>query len=142
MWDLYFLLPDKRYLWKPDFLELCQYNEFKIEWHDKARYGKDYDTFLNKLLSFGIHQHEERTEHVKSYFKNQTKKIGDKDNNNRKICFTNDTAKKVSGITTHKAQGETINENLSVYEIDRMSREVVYTALSRTTDPKFISIFI
>jgi len=124
------------------FLELCEYNQFKIDWHEKARYGKDYDTFLNKLLSFDTHQHQERTDHVKSYFKNQTKKIGDKDDNNRKICFTNETAKKVGGITTHKAQGETINENLSVYEIDRMSREVVYTALSRTTNPNLISIFI
>jgi hypothetical protein len=122
------------------FLELCEYNIFKIQWHNEARYSKDYDTFLNKLLSFT--NSVERLKYVKLYFKNQIKKIGQKDDNKIKICYTNNMAKSIGGNTTHKMQGFTINESLSIYEIDRMPKEVIYTSLSRITDPKLITIFI
>ena len=122
------------------FLDLVDYNFFNIQWHEKARYNKDYDTFLNKLIT--LKKSEERTTHIKSYFKNQIKKVGDEDNNKIKIAYTNKTADKIKGHTVHHLQGMTINENMSVYEIDKSPLEVVYTALSRTTDPNLITIFI
>ena len=121
------------------FLELIDYNIFNIQWHEKARYTKEYDEFLNKLITFK--KNEERTNHIKSYFKNQIKKIGDEDNNKIKISYTNKLADKIKGNTVHHMQGMTINENMSVYEIDKSPLEVAYTALSRITNPKFITLF-
>jgi len=122
------------------FLELCDYNIYKIEWHINARYSKEYDTFLKKLLSFT--DHNERLEHVKLFFKKQTKKVNEKDDNKYKICYTNNMAKIIGGSTTHRMQGFTIKEGLSIYEVDKMNREVLYTCLSRTINPKLITIFI
>jgi hypothetical protein len=122
------------------FLDLVDYNFFNIQWHDKARYNKNYDEFLNKLIT--LKKSEERINHIKSYFKNQIKKIGDEDNNKIKIAYTNKTADKIKGHTVHSFQGMTIEENMSVYDIDKSLLEVAYTALSRTTNPNLISIFI
>ena len=121
------------------FLELIDYNFFNIQWHEKARYTKEYDEFLNKLIT--LKQREIRNEYIKSYFENQIKKIGDEDNNKIKISYTNKIADKIKGHTVHHMQGITINENLSIYEIDKSPLEVAYTALSRITNPKFITLF-
>jgi ATP-dependent exoDNAse (exonuclease V) alpha subunit len=42
--------------------------------------------------------------------------------------------------TVHKSQGETINEPYTIYEWDRMYKQMKYTALSRTTDIEHINI--
>jgi len=121
------------------FLDLIDYNFYNIKWHEKARYTKEYDEFLNKLIT--LNNTEERNKFIKSYFKNQIKKIGDEDNNKIKISYTNKTADKIKGHTIHHTQGMTINENLSIYEIEKSPLEVAYTALSRITNPKFITLF-
>ena len=41
--------------------------------------------------------------------------------------------------TTHKSQGETINENFTIYDWEKMSTKCRYTALSRARKPEQVS---
>ena len=43
-------------------------------------------------------------------------------------------------FTTHRAQGETINEDYTIYEWDKMNTKLRYVALSRSTDKKYMNI--
>ena len=43
-------------------------------------------------------------------------------------------------FTTHRAQGETINEDYTIYEWEKMNKKLRYVALSRGTDKKNINI--
>jgi hypothetical protein len=43
--------------------------------------------------------------------------------------------------TIFKMQGHTINEKYSIYETTYMPMKVLYTALSRCTDPQLITLF-
>lgn len=126
------------------FYDLVDYNSYNMQWHDKARYDKDYDNFLTKLLVFK--NGSECVNHIKTYFKDQVKNINDKDkdNNNIKIVYTHAFGEKLKDkkyITTHSAQGKTISEKHSVYQINQMPINVLYTALSRTSNQKNIDIY-
>lgn len=126
------------------FYDLVDYNSYNMQWHDKARYDKDYDNFLTKLLEFK--NGSECVDHIKTYFKDQVKNINDKDkdNNNIKIVYTHAFGEKLKDkkyITTHSAQGKTISEKHSVYQINQMPINVLYTALSRTSNQKNINIY-
>ena len=67
------------------------------------------------------------------------------DKNKIKLSWTNDFKHNFENIkehkTVHKSQGYTINEPYSIYEIERMSKKVLYTALSRCTKPELITIY-
>ena len=126
------------------FYDLVDYNSYNMQWHDKARYDKDYDNFLTKLLVFK--NGSECVNHIKTYFKDQVKNINDKDkdNNNIKIVYTHAFGEKLKDknyITTHSVQGKTISEKHSVYQINQMPINVLYTALSRTSNQKNIDIY-
>ena len=43
-------------------------------------------------------------------------------------------------FTTHRAQGETIDKDYTIYEWDKMNTKLRYVALSRSTDKKYINI--
>ena len=43
--------------------------------------------------------------------------------------------------TTHKSQGETINENFTIYDWEKMSSKCRYTALSRARKPEQVSFY-
>ena len=43
-------------------------------------------------------------------------------------------------FTTHRAQGETIDTNYTIYEWDKMDTKLRYVALSRATNKKYINI--
>lgn len=141
---------DESFMDTPVFNKIIDHNILTIKWHDKARYSKDYDDFLNKLLTFKNGGRDKKCiEYIKKYFKNQVKSVKDcyDDKNEIKICWTNKIRKELKTdecktMTTHKAQGKTITENYSIYEVDGMSIKILYTALSRCSDPKLINIYI
>jgi len=129
------------------FNRLIDYNNLTIKWHSKARYTKEYDEFLNKILSYEKGGYDKDCiNYVKSFFGKQIKnKKNSIDNNKIKLTYTNFTRKQFEnseGMTTHKAQGKTIDEHYSIYEIERMSKKVLYTALSRCTNHKLINIYL
>ena len=43
-------------------------------------------------------------------------------------------------ITVHKCQGADINEHYNIYDVNRMDKKLLYTALSRTTKFKYIHL--
>ena len=54
-----------------------------------ARYNKDYDDFLTKLLEFNHASEKKCIEHVRSYFKDNIKSVKtDIDTNDIKLCYT------------------------------------------------------
>jgi hypothetical protein len=132
------------------FNNLIDFNVFTIKWHKKARYSKDYDEFLNKLLTFSNGgRDEECIEYIRYYFGDQVKQLKDKnkDKNKIKLSWTNTKRKQltdddISAYTVHKAQGKTIDEEYSIYQANYMMIKVLYTALSRCSDPRLISIYL
>jgi ATP-dependent exoDNAse (exonuclease V) alpha subunit len=128
------------------FGDIIDNNILTIKWHDKARYCKEYDTFLDTLLTFeNGGRDKECIAFIKSFFKDQVKdkKTSKMDKNDIKITFTNNKGKEFDNTSTvHKAQGKTINVKHSIYEIERMTSKVLYTSLSRCSDHKLINIYI
>ena len=43
-------------------------------------------------------------------------------------------------FTTHRAQGETIDTDYTIYEWEKMNTKLRYVSLSRSTDKKYINI--
>ena len=130
------------------FNKLCDHNVYTIQWHEKARYDKQYDDFLNSISTFSRGGHDPACiKLIKSFFGANVKSSKDKkdDSNGIKLTWTNGYGKqfdKNERMTVHKAQGKTIDETYSIYEIERMGRKVLYTALSRCTKPEYIHIYI
>lgn len=127
-----------------EFKRLTDNNMYKIKHHEHARYNKEYDLFLDGLLKF---KSGDSIKYIKDYFNNrdqkQVFKDGDEDNNNIKLCFTHNKGNKLDTyMTVHKAQGQTIDETYSIYEIDKMDVKVLYTAFSRCTNSDCINIYI
>ena len=125
------------------FLNLTNNNLHIIEYHDKCRYSKDYDNFLNTLLTFNHGSDDICKNHIKTYFKDNIKSYeNDIDTNEIKLTYTHRQGELLDNyITTHSAQGMTL-DNYSIYESDNMPLSVLYTALSRGRDPKMISIYL
>ena len=128
------------------FNNVVDYNFISIKYHNKARYDKTYDEFLTKILSFKNGGKDPScVSTIKKFFKNQIKGLNEKDNNEIKITYTNKKGQNDLDNdyeTTHKAQGKTISDRYSVYEINKMPRKVLYTALSRCCDYKLIDIYL
>ena len=107
-----------------------------------------YDDFLNSISTFSRGGHDPACiKLIKSFFGANVKSSKDKkdDSNGIKLTWTNGYGKqfdKNERMTVHKAQGKTIDETYSIYEIERMGRKVLYTALSRCTKPEYIHIYI
>lgn len=139
---------DNKNLMESDvFNKIIDYNNLTIKWHKNARYSKEYDTFLNDLLKFKNGGYDEKCiDYIKAFFKEQVKNDKDSksDKNEIKLTFTNNKRKsfEVEGMTTHKAQGKTIDTNYSIYEIRRMNVKVLYTSFSRCSNHKLINIYI
>ena len=124
------------------FYDLVDGNTHTIQYHDKCRYGKEYDNFLKGLLQFTGEPDSKRMNYIKQYFSKQIKKDGNKDDNEIKLTWTHAKGKTLSNyMTVHSVQGQTLS-NYSIYEIDRMDISILYTALSRAKDPKLINIFL
>ena len=47
--------------------------------------------------------------------------------------------KPMYAMTVHKAQGMTINEPYSIYEYKRMKKDMLYVALTRTSNKEFVN---
>lgn len=132
------------------FKSIINHNILTIKWHKNARYGQDYDIFLNGLLKFKSGKDTKCINYIKNYFKNQIFKGTKKSKDEIILTYTNDFGKlfgkdeqnKFIYSTVHKAQGETIDKPYSIYEIQKMDIRIIYTALSRCTDPKLISIYL
>ena len=127
------------------FIDIINNNWINMIWTKNARYNKAYDKFLSKLLTYQNGSDPECMKLIRSQFKKQIHKISDKnkDNNKIKLSYTHITGSKLDDyMTVHKAQGETINEPYSIYEINRMPIKVLYTALSRCNKPSQIHIYL
>ncbi len=128
------------------FKRICNNNYFIMKWHNNARYCKKYDDFLSQILSFEQGgKNKDCVKLIKTFFKDQIKGINDNDNNKIKLTYTHKTGEILLGgdyNTTHSVQGDTIDEQYSIYEINKMPRKVLYTALSRASNHKLINIFI
>ena len=120
-------------------INICDGIIYNVVWTEHARYNKEYDTFLNKLLKFNVID-DKCIQHIKSYFTINSYKT--KDTNDIKLTYTNNMKSMVNATSTiFKMQGHTINEKYSIYETTHMPMKVLYTALSRCTDPKLITLF-
>lgn len=132
------------------FNSLIDHSYLSIKWHEKARYGKDYDDFLNGLLKYKSGRDYECIKYIYKYFKGQVKSKKEISKDRIILTYTNDHGKtfgknendKFIYTTVHRAQGETYNEKYSIYEIERMDIKVMYTALSRCSNPKLITIYL
>lgn len=135
------------------FKFIVDFNFLTIDWHLNARYNQSYDNFLNGLLKYISGGSDPNCiKYVCKYFntnyKNSIKQISENnlDKNTIKLSYTNKTRislidESTKAMTVHKSQGKTINIPYSIYEIDRMSIKVLYTGLSRCSDPKLITIY-
>lgn len=125
------------------YFRLTDCNEYVMKWHKNARYNKDYDDFLSKLLEFNHASEKKCIEHVRSYFKDNIKSIKtDIDTNDIKLCYTHKFGLTLDTYSTvHASQGKTF-DNYSIYYDSRMPISVLYTALSRGRDPKKIHIYL
>jgi hypothetical protein len=124
------------------FLNLIDYNLHIISYHDKCRYDKTYNDFLDILLTFSHGSDQKCKDHIKSFFKDNIKSYDYIDNNDIKLTYTHRQGELLNNyITVHSAQGMTLT-NYSIYESDNMPLSVLYTALSRGIDPSLISIYI
>ncbi len=133
------------------FNNIIENNILSIKWHEKARYNKQYDTFLNGLLEFKYGGKDSNCiKYIKEFFKDQVKKSTENTNDKLVLTYTNNFGKRFGKnednkyvySTVHKAQGETINKKYSIYEVDIMDIKLLYTALSRCTNPKLITLYI
>ena len=99
---------------------------------------------MNGLLEFKAGGRDPACiKYVLNYFGNQVLKDGDHDENDIKLTWTHAKGKSLGTYqTVHKAQGKTIDACYSIYEIERMDKKVLYTALSRCTDPVCISLWV
>jgi len=133
------------------FKILIDYNFVQMKWHKKSRYSREYDEFLSTLLDmFDSHKHTRDEINVwiaTTFIYNGCNRSEEKEPNNKILAYKNLTVKEqrienpdAICSTVHKAQGETIDENYSIYEWDRMPCDVLYTALSRASDKKNVTL--
>lgn len=126
----------KKSLLRNNFIyTLVNHNNLKLNYHKNARYTKQlYDLletlrtpeyFNNKKLSY---------KYVLDNFETV--------NNDSKLSltYTNKMKKKLNGFTVHSYQGKTISTPYTIYELDKMPTDVIYTALSRATSVNQICI--
>ena len=127
------------------FKNLIDHNIFQIIWHNKSRYSFEYDKFLDELLNFDNGGKDKKCiEHIKAFFGENVKTNIKCDKNKIKLTWTHNKGKKLnySYSTVHKSQGKTIDEEYSIYEINKMPLKVLYTALSRCTNYKLITLYL
>lgn len=121
------------------FWMLNDFKQVNLEWKDVGRYSKEYDDFLNKILETS--KQTEKIKIIYKYFKDQTIKDGEEDKDIKNIVYTHEKGKSLKSYNTvHSVQGESIDETHNIYEIEKMPRDVLYTALSRTTKKEHIRI--
>ena len=134
----------------PLFNSIIDFNILSIKWHKNARYDMEYDIFLDGLLDFKSGKDINCIKYIKKYFSKQTKNKNEKSNDDIILTYTNEKGKtfgrndneKYIYSTVHRAQGKTFDKKYSVYEIEKMDIRIIYTALSRCTNPELITIYI
>lgn len=107
--------------------QLCDYNEVILVWHKNARYTKELDDFLIKFKKLW-RNHKKRNEHVINNLKIAT------DETEKKLCYNVQLSKDIGGKTVHTAQGKTIDEPYTIYQVESEMKyrpNVLYTAISR-----------
>ena len=122
---------------------LCDYNYVNLKWSENSRYDKNFYDILNGLLK--VHD-SQCFKYVKKYF--NVLKENDENKNDNKINITwthkkiSDLNKKgINAITIHSIQGSTINEPYNIYETRRLSKSLLYTALSRASNINDITLY-
>jgi len=121
-----------------DYLRLMDNNIVCIKWHPKARYPKEYDDFLNDIMD-KFDNNVDRNEinkTIREMFKNNKH-----DNSKLNIVWSHERGKKEKNYSTvHSIQGKTLTEQFTIFEWERMPKDVLYTALSRCSNSKLIEL--
>lgn len=121
--------------------KLCDNNVIELKAHTKMRYDNKLNEHLNNI-KYMFNDRRKVIEYVKVNFK--CDKIT---KNNYNIAFYNSTCDKVikqknKCITVHCVQGLTIDNDYSVHDINNMTTDVIYTALSRAKSTEQITIIL
>lgn len=130
------------------FKRLIDYNFIKVNFSENARYSKEYDEFLNKLIELSYSK-KEQNDHIYNFFKSRNGIInnGSDTENYKRLTYSHERGEKFGVkdkdyFTIHGIQGDTIREKHYIYEIFKMPPKVKYTALSRTSDENNIYLVI
>jgi ATP-dependent exoDNAse (exonuclease V) alpha subunit len=118
---------------------LCDCNIITLKKHDKIRYDDALDNLITII---------ENSNNIAEIINNvkKTIKATSKVTNNINLAYFNKTCEKVKKdykkecYTVHSYQGRTIDEPYSILNLDYMSKELIYTAISRATQLKNISL--
>lgn len=130
------------------FKDLVEYNFVNFRWTEFSRYDKNYDQFLDKVLKMfdKCNNREEINYFISEYFyDNGCDRNEEKETNKMILVWSHNMGKKLNKEghnynTVHNYQGKTIKDKYSIYEWDRMPREILYTALSRASKKDFITL--
>ena len=113
-------------------IRLCGNNIVTLQKHDKIRYDSKLDELLTKIET--MHNIAEIRKEVYKAIKTTDKVI-----NEINIAYFNKTCANVINIdkqkcyTVHSHQGRTIKEPYSIFNLEMMEKELIYTAISRAT---------
>jgi ATP-dependent exoDNAse (exonuclease V) alpha subunit len=131
------------------FKHMVDHKFIKLEWKDVGRYSKEYDEFLDSIINCNYRY--ERLKLIKQYFKGQKVRDGNQNQKHLNLVYTHDKGKLMDAYKTigkkayntiHSVQGESLDEIHNIYEIQKMPKDVLYTALSRTTKKEHIRIIL
>jgi hypothetical protein len=132
------------------FKHMVDHKFIKLEWRENGRYSKEYDEFLDSILK--CNTKKDRVKLIKKEFKgSQTIRDGNEKQKYKNLVYTHDKGKTMEAYKTigkdayktiHSVQGESIDEIHNIYEIEKMPKDVLYTALSRTTKKENIRIIL
>jgi CHASE3 domain sensor protein len=117
---------------------MCDNNFIILKKHENIRYDNELDELLTYIeTTDDIHLIRKKVKkHIKTI-----KKI----DNTVNIAYYNKTCDKVKEkegktcYTVHSYQGKTINDKFSIHDLSSMTKELVYTAISRGTSLKNIT---
>lgn len=113
---------------------LCDGNIVHISKHDKVRCDPIIDSLLDDIIKY----YADKPTLMDKLGKVLNKNVGIQA---QKLAYRNKTCDLLTGAqTVHCAQGSTISWPVTIYEIDRMPMDVLYTAISRVTKIDFIFI--
>lgn len=130
-----------------EFLNCINRNIVYLEWIETGRYSREFDKKLNNFLicSKKCKNNIEYINLIKLLFGKSI--IKECDNKNKKyLVWSHNKGKTLKEKTTndyltvHSVQGESIDISYTIYEWYNMPINVLYTALSRACDEKYISL--
>lgn len=122
-------------------LNLCDMNLIILKKHKNIRYCDELDNLLTFI------ENEYNISKIKNYVL-QKIKIITKHEDNINLAYYNKTCDNVKSkfkkdcYTVHSYQGKTIKGNYTIFDFMNMSKELIFTALSRATNINNISLYI